>query len=133
MIRAAVAALALIACVPPPPPDPNVWVYLSTCKTDSQQTYAEISILTSGFYSATYDTLNGHWEKGVWQPHPSQSTTWKYYYAGETLASLHGGGIQVWWSLNDPRGDDDPPFLTHGGQAPAATAHCAHAVAQRVS
>jgi hypothetical protein len=119
----AIGALILAACVPPPA-DPNVWVVLNTCLTDSGETYAEISILTSGYYTVTYPTLNGYWDKGVWQPHPSQQTTWQYVYAGTTLGSSHAGGLQVWWSQTKQPGDDDPPYPTKGGTAPAATAHC---------
>jgi hypothetical protein len=129
MKRLAAIALVLASCVAPS--DPNIWTVLNTCLTDSGLTYAEISILSSGWYAITYPTAGGHWENGVWQPHPSQQTTWQYVYAGTTLGSVHGGGLQVWWSQVQQPGDDDPPYPVKGGIAPAATAHCAQSASTR--
>lgn len=111
--------------------DPGIWAYLNTCLTDSGLTYATIGLPSSGWYAVTYPTAGGHWEKGVWQPHPSQQTTWQYVTAPATLASLHGGGLQVWWLQDYKPGEDDPPFLTHGGTAPAPTAHCVQSAATK--
>lgn len=107
-MRRWLAAFALliwigVACKAPEPPAQDVHVLIVVCETDAGQFYAEITLFQSGYYRAVY--FDG------------QTTEWKWYYAYETLASLHDGGFHIEYSLEDQRqpGADDPIVQPEGG------------------
>jgi hypothetical protein len=99
----AIALLAVAGCVLPAPPSEDIHVIIVACETDAHQFYAEITLFTGGWYRAVY--FDG------------QTTEWKYYYAYETLASVHAGGFHMEYSLEDPRrpGEDDAIIQPEGG------------------